>query len=1278
MVTPTIPKVVQRALGSGNIGRFSNGNDDTIFGLRGFLLPQYLSLRYQLPSKLEEGLRLAQQEHSERDYLQSCQNNIITAATSKEAQKSKKKRKRRSKVNLAHSYDTTCSGHKRKRRRKKEGKNTLGSTNVVVGYSSNEIKHYRMMSRIIIAPFTPQLIATINQYQESKAARVHDGGVSNGGAETTCSSPDNTTNNVYIKQPEPTNTNLMSISPPKESLEWIVDGAICTLVRRTHKFRNMPTVQKTVGKSNYRRRRRRKLSRPQQEQNLPRIVKSTKKDKADNNSNKWLLERNLLSAGYTLGNSDTLTSSPNKRNAQEITHNQFLRGCPNMAPGIHCLQPNTLATYARSSELMQFLHTEIGDEVLREILMNAVILIPAIAADSVGSDDRNCNKSFEGCNYFQLCGPPLNTVAKKFEQMANEMSSLKQKEAKLLARKRKRDEDEEISNTNNEVEPNEGPKALKTARSLWDANKPIPRSNLFYCDFYTKRVGLSPQHVLNQKGEEQAMNFQLLNSMVQIFPKSHPSQTEKKGVIHTRNKRRKRWRRLRESGIAMCKEIRRRYATCDFSRLLEYHCPLSEKSNILDEQSPLSHLVTLDTPAKNVAAFIRSLLSRAFPNSFWGSRHNFDQAVKAMTTYLNLRRAEAFPEKAIVLGIRVLDMKWLHSQQSNTKLSRIDHEATTVIVRNVMRWLYTHFINPILRSTFYITETEFSGTRVLYYRRPLWMRIRNASLEMLLRKEQYREMSSDKVKKLLSNHNIGCPPAPLRFLPKKTGIRAIAMLSKTCDIGEYKNKSSKPSPPNRVMLPIFHALRYEYEKDPTIFGAGVMGLTEVYPSFCSFVDALKELETESGSPQELFFTSADIKHCYDTIHQQRLFKLIRTIIEEEMYLTKDKFILCYKGDKSTMRCIWKKKTCPPEQFSRSSPNILPGRFSKAIFVDGMYCSTETNRTITNLLRDHIFGQVVVANGNFGPRYLHQKNGIPQGSILSSLFCNTYFGRLEKVLFDNVFDETTSKVIRGNSHNGCDSMLVKNPNALHLLLRIVDDFLLISTDKNVSTHFLEKLNEGIPNLGVKVNKDKTQMSYSVPGNVTCDVQDKGFFPWCGLLINTASCEVTLDNQRFSGQKAIDTVSVHRLGNEGTNLRKAMKGFVRPRCNQQLLFSSRINSIDNVRLNFYQAILLCAIKTVHYIESSDITLSSEKTRNYIYESVCDTIQYSFLLITSKLKTDFNLLWEEALWLGKHAFKTKLKRHESLASLFSESREGHSSLKRRDLVSVTKRAANQFDLT
>ncbi len=1282
--TLPIPNVVQQALGTGNIAQFSADDDNgTIYGLEGFLLPQYLSLRYKLQSCLEEGLRLAQEE----EWRDRSRQNVIVAT--RKPNKSKKKRKRKSTANTPNNNETVSSEPKRKRRRKKRRNGTKESeelddksSNEIV--DSHEMNHYRMIARIIVAPYTSSLISIMNRCRES-ATKLNDwepstGATSSGiDSDSTTTTSDKEITNVYKKRVGAKSTQNSSLVPPQESLECIVDGVICALVRRTHKFRSVPASQKTVGKVKHRRRKRKSIICTQQQQ-CPRPVEaSVQRSKKDTNANNWLLERNLLSAGYVLGNSDTLTSSPKKKlNAQEHTHNQFLRGCPNMAPGIHCLQPNTLATYARSSELMQFLHSVIGDEALREILMNAVILIPAVSADI--SSDENSTVCFDRCNYFQLCGPPLNTLAKRFEQMTKKISSMQQKELKLQGRKRKRDETMTSSNSEAEQKKHYDGKRLHSTQSQWDANKAIPRSNLFYCDFYTKHVGLSPQHLLNQKGDEDTINFQLLNSMVHIWPKHSQNLSEKKVAVHS-NKRRKRWRRLRESGMAMCKEMRKRNANCDFSRLLEYHCPLPRESNSLDSKSALSHLVTLHTPVESVAAFIQALLRRAFPSSFWGSKRNFDQVVKTMTVYLNLRRAEAFPEKAVVSGIRVLDMKWLHSQQSSAKLTRTDHECATVLVRNTMRWLYCHFINPVLRSTFYITETEFSGTRVVYYRRPVWMRIRNFSLDMLLAKEQYREMSSAKAHRLLSCHNIGCPPAPLRILPKKTGIRAIAMLSKTCEIDNGANKRSVLSPPNKVMQSTFHALRYEHEKKPTLFGAGVLGLTEVFPSFCSFVGALKQLQSRSGSSQELFFTSADIKHCYDTINQKRLFKLMRSMVEEEMYLTKDKFVLCSKGDNSAMRCMWKKKTCPPEQFSCSSPSKVTGQYSHAIFVDGVYCSMETNKTINGLLRDHIFGQVVVANGNFGPRYFHQKNGIPQGSILSSMFCNTYFGSLEEVLFDNVFDKTTSRFIRGNSSNECDSILVKNPNALHLLLRIVDDFLLISTDKNASIRFLEKLNVGIPSLGVKVNEDKTRVNYSAPGRLQCDNQCTSFFPWCGLLINTSTCEITLDYERFSGQKAIDTVSVHRLGSEGTNLRKAMKGFVRPRCNQQLLFSSRINSIDSVRLNFYQTLLLCAIKSIHYIDSIGIVLSSKKQHNFIYDSVCDTIQYTFLLISSKLKNDFHLCWGDALWLGKRAFshvlKTKTEQHECLKDLFSESREMQY-LIRGDLINITKGAANLFNLT
>jgi len=319
----------------------------------------------------------------------------------------------------------------------------------------------------------------------------------------------------------------------------------------------------------------------------------------------------------------------------------------------------------------------------------------------------------------------------------------------------------------------------------------------------------------------------------------------------------------------------------------------------------------------------------------------------------------------------------------------------------------------------------------------------------------------------------------------------------------------------------------------------------------------------------------------------------------------------------------------------------------------------------------------------------------QGSILSSMFCNIYFGNVEGLILDDIFEKESSHIIRGSSSDNCDALFVQSQHDLHLLVRIVDDFLLISTNKETSVQFLKKLNKGIPSLGVKINSEKSRANYPISmentgtGKMEPVEVCHNFFQWCGLLIDTRTCEISLDYTRFSRSKAIDTVVIHRAANEGLNLKKKMKDFVRPRCSQKLLFSSCINGIDKIRLNFYQTCLLCAIKTIHYINGSGIT--SLNHEQFIYSSACDTIQFAFLLISSKLKngnmrTDlshtkiiaFQLEWKDALWLGRHAFfsvfRRSRKQHAKLCDLFCESSRLSNP---KDLLAVTRQALQMFPL-
>jgi len=158
-----------------------------------------------------------------------------------------------------------------------------------------------------------------------------------------------------------------------------------------------------------------------------------------------------------------------------------------------------------------------------------------------------------------------------------------------------------------------------------------------------------------------------------------------------------------------------------------------------------------------------------------------------------------------------------------------------------------------------------------------------------------------------------------------------------------------------------------------------------------------------------------------------------------------------------------------------------------------------------------------------------------------MFCNVYFGDVEGMFLNDVFSEESSHVIKGSSSSNCDALFLQNHKDLHLLVRIVDDFLLLTTNQNMSNQFLKNLSKGIPGLGVKVNSEKSQVNYpifiesSASGKVQTVREYRDFFPWCGLLINTSTCEISLDHNRF---QATDTVVIHRTGSEGLYLKKKL--------------------------------------------------------------------------------------------------------------------------------------------
>lgn len=165
-----------------------------------------------------------------------------------------------------------------------------------------------------------------------------------------------------------------------------------------------------------------------------------------------------------------------------------------------------------------------------------------------------------------------------------------------------------------------------------------------------------------------------------------------------------------------------------------------------------------------------------------------------------------------------------------------------------------------------------------------------------------------------------------------------------------------------------------------------------------------------------------------------------------------------------------------------------------------------------------------------------------------------------------------------------------------------------------------------------------------------------FPWCGILFDIKSCETRVNYRRFEGTRARDDLTVDRI-KEGRALKKRMTSFIRPRC-QTIFYDSLIVSNETAEINFYQAVMLTAVKAIAYLGA----LPGKVSRNKSYVCYCidDVILYGFSLIRRRLirgttdrmgdekrgnslgrKNIGSMSQKKALWLGRHSFQHVLQK-------------------------------------
>ncbi len=246
----------------------------------------------------------------------------------------------------------------------------------------------------------------------------------------------------------------------------------------------------------------------------------------------------------------------------------------------------------------------------------------------------------------------------------------------------------------------------------------------------------------------------------------------------------------------------------------------------------------------------------------------------------------------------------------------------------------------------------------------------------------------------------------------------------------------------------------------------------------------------SKSGERLYFAKLDVQAAFDTIPQESIIRLLNSIPQQRRYRVSTytevaTSFTSQSGDASKAKPVkrWPSAATSNNDNSTLLQLIESGRVTgkkNTVFVDRWKKYYDTT-DLLQLVASHIQQNLV----KIGKKFYRQSKGIPQGSILSSTLCNYFYADLEIHVLSLLNSEDC------------------------LLLRLIDDFLLITTDKHKATRFVETMHRGVPDYGVKVNPRKTLVNFDlkVGGEPVKKVGRNEPFPYCGTVIDTKTLGIS---------------------------------------------------------------------------------------------------------------------------------------------------------------------------
>ncbi|KAG8870325.1 hypothetical protein FRB97_009861 [Tulasnella sp. 331] len=607
----------------------------------------------------------------------------------------------------------------------------------------------------------------------------------------------------------------------------------------------------------------------------------------------------------------------------------------------------------------------------------------------------------------------------------------------------------------------------------------------------------------------------------------------------------------------------------------------------------------------NVYRYVANITLAVFPRDMWGSAKNLKVILKHIASFISYRRLEVPTLHTVLQGLCLHDFDWLMPEGVRAQGQRStasDDMKRRELLHEFIYWFFDSFLVPLLKTTFYVTESSAFRSEVLYFRQDDWTTLCAPLIDRLTRGTFSKlDITKEQARSILKSRQLGY--SHVRLLPKDTGVRPIVNL---------RRKTSTKYSINQILQNAFQILTFEKTSRPTLLGASVFGMDEIYSQLKEFRERIR---TSKFTLPKLYFVKVDVRAAFDSIDQDKLIDVLYELLSHEEYTVK-RWSQVAPTSTATKRSFhrqagprWEQPSFPA--FAETLARVL----QNSVFVDKVNYSSQDRDAILRLLEEHVTRNMI------GPHFYQQTVGIPQGSVLSTLLCSFFYGDMEKRKFN----------------------FRQDPN--NLLLRYVDDYLFVTTKLSMARKFLKMMTEGHPEYGCFITPDKTLTNFdSDSSQSNMLLSSDSLFPWCGLRIDTKSLRVQTDYTRFQGVHVSSTLTVQRGKNPGLVFRQKMIHVAKMR-NHAIFHDTNLNGRKIVYVNVFQNFLFTAMKMHGYLKS----WGAAPRESFILDVMMQCVVLGYNGIRSKIvgrlpraqKATFTLQRPCFIWLGLKAFHSVFSR-------------------------------------